>query len=166
MNKKIIKKISIGLITVALGILTIGCSQQQKNDTTPTTSTKIATIDYQLAIQKHPKIKEAQETMKKTYDEMQNQLSSMASLSPEEQQAKANNFQKDMQAKEKEVFEPIKKDIDNNVNTVMKEKGYSVVADKRAIIAGGEDITIDVLIKEGLDETTAKQAVSETENMF
>lgn len=151
-------------MTVALGAFVAGCGQQQKNEAPPVA--KIATVDYQLAIQKHPKIKDAQETMRKAYDDMQNQFSSMASLSPEEQQEKANNFQKDIQAKEKEVFEPIKNEIDNDIDAIMKEKGYSAVADKRAIIAGGEDITEALLIKEGLDEASAKQAISEAENAF
>ena len=53
--------------------------------------------------------------------------------------------QEALQAKEKELLEPLKKKVDEAITSVGKSKGLAVVVDKNTVVYGGLDVTNDVV---------------------
>ena len=165
-NQKLIAVVFIAVLLIGLGVAMMG-NRSANNVTLPVISTStIATIDYQLVMQKHPKMAEAQQKMQKSYEEIQKSMGGISSMPVAQQDTMIQEYQKKLQAQEKELFTPIKNDVDTHIKAIMTDKGYSAVADKRAIIQGGEDITVEVLVKEGLDVNAAKQAIEEASSSF
>lgn len=136
-------------------------------DTSPTAHTAsapVVMVDQQIALEKHPKTADAQETMRQEYEKIRNQVEETQGLPPEEKQKKIAEFQTKLQNLEKETFTPIQQETEKAINDVMKEKGASAVIDKRAVVSGGIDITKDVLVKEGLSADEADKIMSEAKN--
>ena len=50
--------------------------------------------------------------------------------------------------------------MSDSLDAVMQEKGIKILFDKRAVIRGGEDVTKDVLIKEGVSSSDAERIVA------
>lgn len=103
----------------------------------------------------HPDLKAANEELRKTYTELQKEASKAQTdkdLSPEDRMKKMEEFQNTMQEKQDELLNPIKEDVDQKLDEVMKEKGYTSVFSVDALVRGGDDITADILRKEGVAE--------------
>lgn len=147
--------IALGLLSIVGTTMLTGCSAQNTAQTQKT----VALVDHQLVVESHPEMKAAQKAMQDEYDKIQNELKDMNSLSSEEQQAKVMEFQKKLSMMEHDKLVPIQKAADEAVEATMKDKKMEVVLDKRVAVAGGEDITKEVLVKEGLSEADADAAI-------
>ena len=154
MNKKIV--LGIGALMVS-GVLFAGCgaNQQQANNNTPA----VLSVDHQMIVENHPKMAQAQETMKQEYDKIRTEVEDTQALSMEDRQKKMMEFQNRLQELEKKNLVPIQQEADKIVEDIMKEKGASAVIDKRAVVAGGSDITKEVLQKEGLSAEDAQKVI-------
>ena len=106
-------------------------------------------------------MKSAQDAMKAEYDKIQNQVKDLDALPPEQHQQKIMEFQRSLTEMETAKLVPIQKAADAAVEDVRKDKNYSVVLDKRVAVAGGVDVTKDVLMKEGLSAEDADKAIAD-----
>ena len=154
MNKKIV--LGIGALMVS-GALFAGCgaNQPQANNSAPA----VLSVDHQMIVENHPKMAKAQETMKQEYDKIRTEVEDTQALSMEDRQKKMMEFQNRLQELEKKNLVPIQQEADKIVEDIMKEKGASAVIDKRAVVAGGSDITKEVLQKEGLSAEDAQKVI-------
>lgn len=133
------------LLLLLLGLISLSLQQKptlKEIDKAPT-NVKVAVINYDLIMQTNPKMQEGFVEMNKYYQNMQSKF----------QNAIPDNIKKleeELKVKEREVFMPIKQEIDKNIKDEMKAKNIEFVFDKKALVVGGEDITINVLEKSGL----------------
>lgn len=152
------KKKAVAVAALAAASLPLaGCA------TTPAPQ-KVAVVDYRVLMQHHPDRKAAEEDMMKAYQELQKKASDQQndeSVPQEDRMKNLNELQQELMTKETNLFAPIKDDVDKKIDEVMKEKGYSSVFSKDALIRGGDDITSDVLRKEGLSDDDIKAAVQQ-----
>ena len=145
------------LLLLLLGLISLSLQQKpplKEIDNTPT-NVKVAVINYDLIIQTNPKMQDGFVEMNKYYQNMQ---SKFQNATPEN----IKKLEEELKVKEREVFTPIKQEIDKNIKDEMKEKNIEFVFDKKALVVGGEDITINVLEKSGL---TKEQLQEITKNI-
>ena len=145
------------LLLLLLGLISLSLQQKpplKEIDNTPT-NVKVAVINYDLIIQTNPKMQDGFVEMNKYYQNMQ---SKFQNATPEN----IKKLEEELKVKEREVFMPIKQEIDKNIKDEMKAKNIEFVFDKKALVVGGEDITINVLEKSGL---TKEQLQEITKNI-
>ena len=65
-------------------------------------------------------------------------------MSDADKQKLTQEYQKKLQDKQKEVLEPVKKEVDDAIVAVGKTKGLTVVVNQGAVVYGGVDVTTDV----------------------
>lgn len=159
MNKKII--LGIGALMISGAVFTgCGANQTQATNSAPA----VLSVDHQMIVENHPKMAQAQETMKQEYDKIRNEVEDTSALSMEERQKKMMEFQTRLQELEKKTLVPIQDEADKIVEDIMKEKGATAVVDKRALVAGGTDITKEVLQKEGVSAEEAQKIIDGANN--
>lgn len=152
-------KIAFGILAgslVGISLFAGGCGTQ----IAPPPS-NVALVDHQVVVEYHPQMKSAQDDMKAEYDKIQNQVKDLEALPPEQHQQKIMEFQRSLTEMETAKLVPIQKAADAAVEDVRKDKNYSVVLDKRVAVAGGVDVTKDVLMKEGLSAEDADKAIAD-----
>lgn len=145
----------ITLVSIALSFS--GCARNMG---------KVAVIDYQVVLANHPDRKDAEKKLDDAYREVQKQLEKQkdASISQDEKMQKMQQFQKQMIAQEKTLIAPIKADVNEKIDETMKEKGYTAVFSKDSLVRGGDDITDEILKKEGLSDDEIKKAMAAVED--
>lgn len=145
----------ITLVSIALSFS--GCARNMG---------KVAVIDYQVVLANHPARKDAEKKLDDAYREVQKQLEKQkdASISQDEKMQKMQQFQKQMIAQEKTLIAPIKADVNEKIDETMKEKGYTAVFSKDSLVRGGDDITDEILKKEGLSDEEIKKAKAAVED--
>lgn len=150
-----ISKKAIAVITlVAVALPLAGCANMQKTN-------KIAVVDYQTVLANHPDRKDAEKKLEDAYRDIQKQAMEKqndSSISQEDKMQKMQEFQKQILTQEKNLIAPIKDDVDKKIDETMKEKGYTAVFSKQALVRGGDDITDEVLKKEGLSDDEISKA--------
>lgn len=65
-------------------------------------------------------------------------------MSDADKQKLAAEYQKKLEDKQKELIEPVKKEVDDAIVAVGKTKGLTVVVNQGAVVYGGLDVTADV----------------------
>ena len=141
-EKKQVKIISVIIAAVfVFSIVALGVSQYQSG-MAGASSSNVGIVDYSKLIAEHPGMQPAREkyeaAAKQVQEDFQNQA---ANMTPEQQQ------QKEMQDKQKELIDPIRNSIEEQVKAVADSRGINVVLDKNNVLYGGQDITQDVLTK-------------------
>lgn len=159
MNKKVVLGFSALMMS---SVIMAGCGQQvqQASNASPT----VVMVDHQLVVENNPKMAKAQETMKQEYDKIRNEVEDTSALSVEDRQKKMMEFQNRLQELEKQTLVPIQKEAEKAVEDVMKEKGATMVVDRRAVVSGGVDITKEVLQKEGVSADEAQKMIDKVNN--
>ena len=143
-EKKQVKIISVIIAAVfVFSIVALGVSQYQSG-MAGASSSNVGIVDYSKLIAEHPGMQPAREkyeaAAKQVQEDFQNQA---ANMTPEQQEQK----QKEMQDKQKELIDPIRNSIEEQVKAVADSRGINVVLDKNNVLYGGQDITQDVLTK-------------------
>lgn len=155
------RKNAIAVITlVAVACFLSGCASTQNTG-------KVAVIDYQVVLANHPDRKDAEKKLDDAYREIQKQVAEEqknADISQDEKMQKMQQFQKQMFAQEKTLIAPIKADVNEKIDETMKEKGYTAVFSKDSLVRGGDDITDEILKKEGLSDEEIKKARATVED--
>lgn len=128
-----------------------GCGQE-----TEAPKAEIGLVDANAVVMGHPNMAAAQKEMNDEYAKIQNELMDTQSLPPEQRQTKVDELRKRLSDKEKAVVVPVKDASDKAVTAVMEKHGMTVVFDKKAAVAGGTDITKEVLMQEGLSAQDAQ----------
>ncbi|MBN1445405.1 MAG: OmpH family outer membrane protein [Candidatus Omnitrophica bacterium] len=105
-------------------------------------SAKIATADMEKVMNVHPAFKEAMTSFQKEITAMQERLEKMTGEEREKEQQKMSQMIQQIGLRLQEEALAI---VTEDLETVAKRKGYAYVVDKSVLIAGGKDITEDVL---------------------
>ena len=161
MNKKL-RVAGFGLLLGASAFGLSGCTSPFGQTVAQPEKPQTAIVDYEIIVNQHPKVAEAKAKMEKEYEAIQGSMTpeELAKLSPEERQKRITETQKMISDKEVEFFKPIEQNVNDSLDAVMQEKGIKILFDKRAVIRGGEDVTKDVLIKEGVSSSDAERIVA------
>ena len=161
MNKKL-RVAGFGLLLGASAFGLSGCTSPFGQTVAQPEKPQTAIVDYEIVVNQHPKVAEAKAKMEKEYEAIQGSMTpeELAKLSPEDRQKRIAETQKMISDKEVEFFKPIEQNVNDSLDAVMQEKGIKILFDKRAVIRGGEDVTKDVLIKEGVSSSDAERIVA------
>ena len=161
MNKKL-RVAGFGLLLGASAFGLSGCTSPFGQTVAQPEKPQTAIVDYEIIVNQHPKVAEAKAKMEKEYEAIQGSMTpeELAKLSPEDRQKRIAETQKMISDKEVEFFKPIEQNVNDSIDAVMQEKGIKILFDKRAVIRGGEDVTKDVLIKEGVSSSDAERIVA------
>ena len=161
MNKKL-RVAGFGLLLGASAFGLSGCTSPFGQTVAQPEKPQTAIVDYEIIVNQHPKVAEAKAKMEKEYEAIQGSMTpeELAKLSPEDRQKRITETQKMISDKEVEFFKPIEQNVNDSIDAVMQEKGIKILFDKRAVIRGGEDVTKDVLIKEGVSSSDAERIVA------
>ena len=161
MNKKL-RVAGFGLLLGASAFGLSGCTSPFGQTVAQPEKPQTAIVDYEIIVNQHPKVAEAKAKMEKEYEAIQGSMTpeELAKLSPEDRQKRITETQKIISDKEVEFFKPIEQNVNDSLDAVMQEKGIKILFDKRAVIRGGEDVTKDVLIKEGVSSSDAERIVA------
>ena len=153
-KNKTIKKVMAMAACLGSVALLAGCGA-----TTGSQKAEIGLVDANAVIMGHPDMAAAQHAMNEEYAKVQNELVDTKSLPADQRAAKVDELRKRLSDKEAAVITPVKDASQKAVQTVMDKHGMTAVFDKRAAIAGGTDITKEVLMQEGLSEQDAQAAM-------
>ena len=161
MNKKL-RVAGFGLLLGASAFGLSGCTSPFGQTVAQPEKPQTAIVDYEIIVNQHPKVAEAKAKMEKEYEAIQGSMTpeELAKLSPEDRQKRIAETQKMISDKEVEFFKPIEQNVNDSLDAVMQEKGIKILFDKRAVIRGGENVTKDVLIKEGVSSSDAERIVA------
>jgi Skp family chaperone for outer membrane proteins len=99
---------------------------------------KIVTVNTNQIIQKHPAFLEARQTLQREAQQIQQQ---MEGKSQQEKQAAQQQFQQRAQKLQKDALDKVRKDIQK----IAADKGYQYVMDANVVLAGGKDVTEEIL---------------------
>ena len=99
---------------------------------------KIVTISAAEVIENHPAFIKVQQTLQNEIEEIQKQMEGMTE---EELQSTQIQFQMRSQELQEEAIDTVLEDIQKAAET----KGYKYVMDENAILAGGEDVTKEIM---------------------
>jgi outer membrane protein len=121
----------LAVVLFAMAGVTGGCAGDAKND-------KIVTVNTQQIIQKHPAFLEAQQTLQKEAQQIQQQ---MEGKGQQERQVAQQQFQQRAQKLQRDALDELRRDIQK----IASDKGYTYVMDSNVLLAGGEDVTEEVM---------------------
>ncbi|VBB08132.1 chaperone protein skp [Lucifera butyrica] len=120
----------------------------QPSTTYAAAMTPIGVVNYQLLVQQHPDMAQAQEKYKAAAKQAQDDFNAKsAKMNDQEKQSYYQQLQQGLQQKQEEIFGAIHDKINAAVKEVADAKGLTIVLDKSQVVYGGEDITDDVLKK-------------------
>lgn len=105
-------------------------------------SAKIASADMEKVMGAHPAFKDAMTSFQKEITAMQDRLEKMTDEEKAKEQQKMSQMIQQIGLRLQE--EALNK-VSSDIETVAKRKGYSYVVEKNVLLAGGKDITEDVL---------------------
>ena len=148
-NKKNVKVVSLTIAAIFIvGLFIVGLQQSsfsQVGESDPLNSA-IGTVNYNELMQNVPGIFDAQNTMRQAVDDSKKDFDEKSkNLKDDEKTKLLQEHQEALQAKEKELLEPLKKKVDEAITSVGKSKGLAVVVDKNTVVYGGLDVTNDVV---------------------
>jgi outer membrane protein len=105
----------------------------------------IGVVNYQMLVSQSPSLASVRTTMQ---TEIQNTKQEFEEKSKDMNATEKDRYYKQLQErlgnKEKELMDPLMKDIETAIKKVADKKGLTVVVDKNAVIYGGVDITDEV----------------------
>ncbi|MFO8112334.1 MAG: OmpH family outer membrane protein [Desulfosalsimonadaceae bacterium] len=110
---------------------------------------EIVSVDTNRILEKHPAFREAQDTFRGEMQEMEEQLEGMGQ---EEQQMAQQMMQQQLQQRGQELQQVAVDEVRKDIARIAKEKGYTYVVDVNALIAGGKEITEEVMEAMDIEE--------------
>jgi outer membrane protein len=121
--------------------------------TQPTTTyaadaSTVGVVNYQLLINQHPDMAQANETYKAVVKQAQDDFNAKsANMNDNDKKALSQQLQQGIQQKQQELINAIRDKVNAAIKAVAEDKGLTVVVDKSVVAYGGQDITDDVLKK-------------------
>lgn len=147
-NPKNVKLVSLFIAAVfVLGCFALSVTQSGFGKIAQAASSEsaIGVVNSQLLFSQSPDTKTADTELKKFMEETQKDFNEKSkSMNDQEKQRYFTQCQERIEAKQKELTEPIIKKIEQEIQKVAKKKGLSVVVEKRTVVFGGVDITDEV----------------------
>lgn len=147
-NKKNVKVISLSIAAIfILGMFALGLTQSGLggNSANAVMDSAIGMVNYEELVKTSPGIKELQNSMDSAVKTAQTEFAEKSKdMNDADKQKLMKQYQDQLSNKEKELLEPIKKQVDEAILAVGKKKGLAVVVDKSVVIYGGLDVNADV----------------------
>ena len=148
-NPKNVKLVSLFIAAVfVLGCFALSLTQSNfgKAAAAPTSESAIGVVNYQIVLRQSPEIPKMQAAMKAFVDETQKDFTekSAAMTNDAEKKRYFDQCQERIQAKERELMEPILQSVEAQIKKIADKKGLKVVVEKTAVVFGGVDITDEV----------------------
>lgn len=136
------------LKTILLTVFVLLAVLAVANPATTYAQSPVGIADYQLLINKHPDMVQANETYKAAVKQAQDDFKAKsATMKEDEKQAYSRQLEQALQQKKIELLNAISEKVNAAVKEVAEAQGLTVVVDKTFTIYGGQDITDDVLKK-------------------
>jgi outer membrane protein len=108
----------------------------------------VGVVNYQLLINQHPDMAQANETYKAAVKQAQDDFNAkLANMKDDEKKAYSQQLEQGLQQKQQELLNAIRDKVNAAIKAIADDKGLTVVVDKSVIAYGGQDITDDVLKK-------------------
>jgi outer membrane protein len=108
----------------------------------------VGVVNYQLLINQHPDMAQANETYKTAIKQAQDDFNAKsANMNDNDKKALSQQLEQGLQQKQQELINAIRDKVNAAIKVVAEDKGLTVVVDKSVIAYGGQDITDDVLKK-------------------
>lgn len=105
-------------------------------------SLKIVTVETNQIMENHPAFIEAQQTLQSEIQEMQKE---MEGKSEQDQQMAQQQMQQQVQQRSQQMQEEVLEKVRNDIQEIADEKGYAYVMDVNALLAGGENVTEEMV---------------------
>lgn len=106
----------------------------------------IGYVNQQVLMQAHPRMMKAQLTLK-TETQKQQQKFDKEVVKLKDDNAKRDLYmklQRELSQREQELMGPIMRDVQKAIEKTRQEKGLDAILDRDAVVAGGQDVTVDV----------------------
>jgi outer membrane protein len=116
--------------------------------TTYADASTVGVVNYQLLINQHPDMAQANETYKAAVKQAQDDFNAKsANMNDNDKKALSQQLEQGIQQKQQELINAIRDKVNAAIKAVADDKGLTVVVDKSVIAYGGQDITDDVMKK-------------------
>lgn len=148
-DKKNVKVISLAIAAIFIvGMFVVGLQQSgltQGGAGNPLDSA-IGMVDYTELMRNVPGITEAQSKMRQDMEAGQKEFDEKSKNMTNEEKAKLlEEYKSKLEAKQKDLIDPLRKKVDDAIGAVGKTKGLVLVVNKETVVYGGLDVTQDVL---------------------
>ncbi len=147
-NPKNVKLVSLFIAAIfVLGCFALSVTQSGfgKMASAAASESAIGVVNYQMLVTQSPDLANVRNAMqaevesaKKDFDEKS------ASMNDQEKQRYYQQLQERIANKEKELMDPLLKNIEAAIKKVADKKGLTVVVEKNNVVYGGVDITDEV----------------------
>ncbi|MDO4177675.1 MAG: OmpH family outer membrane protein [Phascolarctobacterium sp.] len=147
-NPKNVKLVSLFIAAIfVLGCFALSLTQSgfSKMASAAQSESAIGVVNYQMIVTQSPELANVRtamqaevESARKDFDEKS------ANMNDQEKQRYYQQLQERIANKEKELMDPLMKNIEAAIKKVADKKGLSVVVEKSGVIYGGVDITDEV----------------------
>lgn len=105
----------------------------------------IGVVNYQMLVAQSPELQNVRNSMKAEIETAQKDFDEKSkSMNESEKQRYYVQLQERIGNKEKELMEPVLKNVEAKIKKIADKKGLAVVVDKNSVIFGGVDITDEV----------------------
>jgi len=105
----------------------------------------IGVVDYQVLVSRSPRLEEVRSDMQKVIADTRREFENNSkNMNDDEKGRYYKQMQDRIATKEKELMDPLLKEIDDTIKKIADKKGLKVVVDKSTVVYGGTDITEDV----------------------
>ena len=105
----------------------------------------IGVVNYQALVSGSPKLEQVRNDMQKAISETRREFDNNSqNMNDEEKERYYKQLQERLANKEKDLMDPLLKEINDTIKKVADKKGLKVVVDKSTVVYGGTDITDEV----------------------
>lgn len=147
--KKRVSVTFIATLLLALGVIGWGAVQPAVVSAAPKApASTVGIVDYGKLVDQHPDAEKADAALKAETDQARQEYDSKAAtLNDQEKQQLGKQLSQRIEMKRQQLLGDIMDKVDAAIKAVADEKGLTVVVLKSAAVAGGVDITNDVIAK-------------------
>ena len=147
-NPKNVKLVSLFVAAIfVLGCFALSLTQSGFGRVASAASyeSAIGVVNYQMLVAQSPDMAKAQSAMQEEIATAQKDFDEKTkSMNDVEKQRYYTQTQERLENKQKELMEPVMKNIEAQIQKIADKKGLSVVVEKNAVVFGGVDITDEV----------------------
>lgn len=147
-NPKNVKLVSLFVAAIfVLGCFALSLTQSGFGRVASAASheSAIGVANYQMLVAQSPDMAKAQSAMQEEIATAQKDFDEKTkSMNDVEKQRYYTQTQERLENKQKELMEPVMKNIEAQIQKIADKKGLSVVVEKNAVVFGGVDITDEV----------------------
>lgn len=147
-NPKNVKLVSLFVAAIfVLGCFALSLTQSGfgKTASAAASESAIGVVNYQMLIAQSPDLKGVDDAMKTEIETAQKDFDEKSKdMNEAEKRSYYTQIQERLQNKQKELMDPVLKNIEATIKKVADKKGLAVVVEKSTVVYGGVDITDEV----------------------